>query len=982
MTQTEKTRRPGVRRSAKLKTQDSPALLEAAPAAAAPESSVPESNASGQTAPPKRGRPRKSVVQNENAAEKSVRSKPDPEGAEKSPDISSAKTDSPDSAAPKRGRGRPKKVAEAAPAVAIEPTPERPREPVAPQTPASSKGVAVAKKSPPKAPRKIPVRAAARPAPPVILAAALPIAEPVAAAGVVSATASITNPVQAPRKTSKASGAAAGIASAISSATAPVVADPISVAPAKPAAKPAAKRAPGVAGSKNVSREAFSSSVHEAAKKTSDDDSDKKSPARPKTSLLKGRTPERSAFKHHPQDAPAPVAAAPAVADEAQESRARRNIAHEKASESGNAVDPKPRSSKKNAMEQFYARAYGKSDSYSTEKKSKIFFESSEDDLPAKPQRKDPVRQQASTSFASGASGDSVAPQKSEAVAGRGVSGRSGVSNADKNPVAQNKRGSQRMTPGVVDDERSTRQQERADRDPERLDASGKASSRLPRPLRPGNSGRSGKSISSVYRPERFERSGEERDEGSRKNIERSNHSTRSDNYQGGREAAFRPERDRSSAPGNEFKDSRQAATRPVRESEPRAMRDADARSSTENGQRAGRGSAPKSSGDADFKSAKANLRGNGRQQKGRDDNFESREGDKDNRRGRISNWPTRPARPPKDGIKASSKGFVESWWGRSWLSSLEEALGHSTRLQRGRQYAKAGHVTQIVVEKCRVKATVCGNHVYHVHFRLSPLDFRAWSIVGRVLGSQAALAARLLNGELPEEINHGLARAGLSLIPDFGSELSTQCSCPDKSNPCKHIAAVHYLLAEEIDRDPFLLLCLRGKEREEVISLMAGQSAGQSSGRKSESSRQLAGDKSGRRMPDGDSSSESHAPDSMNAETGAPESSSSAGREVEEEQTQSSKRSEGKPLSKLLYAAPEPMPSIPDFFWGRILSIQPLPMPGPAQAPETPDALPRSLGAFPFWRGEEDLHQVLQEVYSKAAQEGLENGEEAKDEF
>ncbi len=412
-----------------------------------------------------------------------------------------------------------------------------------------------------------------------------------------------------------------------------------------------------------------------------------------------------------------------------------------------------------------------------------------------------------------------------------------------------------------------------------------------------------------------------------------------------------------------------------MRESEPRPTREA--------GFKAGQGAPFKASGDVEFKPANENLRNNSRQQKNRDENFDHGKADKDNRRGRISNWPTRPARPPKDGIKASSKGFVESWWGRSWLSSLEEALGHSTRLQRGRQYAKAGHVTQIVVEKCRVKATVCGNHVYHVHFRLSPLNFKAWSIVGRVLGSQAALAARLLNGELPEEINHGLARAGLSLIPDFGSELSTQCSCPDKSNPCKHIAAVHYLLAEEIDRDPFLLLCLRGKEREEVIALMAGQSPGQSSGRKPEPSKEAVGSDSGRRrVLSGGSLSDDASPDNHSADSTHSKPDLNVAHEAEDEGTHSTKRNDGKPLSKLLYAAPEPMPSIPDFFWGRILSIQPLPMPGAAQAPETPDALPSSLGAFPFWRGEEDLHQALQEVYSKATQKGMGDAEEAKDEF
>ena len=69
------------------------------------------------------------------------------------------------------------------------------------------------------------------------------------------------------------------------------------------------------------------------------------------------------------------------------------------------------------------------------------------------------------------------------------------------------------------------------------------------------------------------------------------------------------------------------------------------------------------------------------------------------------------------------------------------------------------------------------------------------------------------------------LAQAGLPLFPARVSDLETSCSCPDWSNPCKHIAAVHYLIGEEFDRDPFLLLRLRGLEREALSALLADAS-------------------------------------------------------------------------------------------------------------------------------------------------------------
>ena len=48
-----------------------------------------------------------------------------------------------------------------------------------------------------------------------------------------------------------------------------------------------------------------------------------------------------------------------------------------------------------------------------------------------------------------------------------------------------------------------------------------------------------------------------------------------------------------------------------------------------------------------------------------------------------------------------------------------------------------------------------------------------------------------------------------------------TDCSCPDWANPCKHIAATHYVLGEAIERDPFLLFELRGRTKVDVLGAL-----------------------------------------------------------------------------------------------------------------------------------------------------------------
>ena len=62
-------------------------------------------------------------------------------------------------------------------------------------------------------------------------------------------------------------------------------------------------------------------------------------------------------------------------------------------------------------------------------------------------------------------------------------------------------------------------------------------------------------------------------------------------------------------------------------------------------------------------------------------------------------------------------------------------------------------------------------------------------------------------------------AAVGLDLLPGPG-EIQTRCSCPDWAEPCKHSAAVCYLVADRLDEDPFDLFLLRGRSRE---ALMAG---------------------------------------------------------------------------------------------------------------------------------------------------------------
>ncbi len=194
---------------------------------------------------------------------------------------------------------------------------------------------------------------------------------------------------------------------------------------------------------------------------------------------------------------------------------------------------------------------------------------------------------------------------------------------------------------------------------------------------------------------------------------------------------------------------------------------------------------------------------------------------------GRWEHWdyykPARP-KPVRDGIKArSQRGEIgETWWSRRWIAVLE-SFGMGPRLSRGRSYARRGQVVSIDVQEGIVTAKVQGTRAkpYSVKIVLKPLSRRDWDQATNAMASQAVFAAKLLSGEMPRNIEEAFAEAKVHLFPTSKKELVTDCSCPDWANPCKHIAAVYYLLAERFDEDPFLIFRLRGLPKDRMMRML-----------------------------------------------------------------------------------------------------------------------------------------------------------------
>jgi uncharacterized Zn finger protein len=289
----------------------------------------------------------------------------------------------------------------------------------------------------------------------------------------------------------------------------------------------------------------------------------------------------------------------------------------------------------------------------------------------------------------------------------------------------------------------------------------------------------------------------------------------------------------------------------------------------------------------------------------------------------RRSSWwghryfpPSQPRRA-EGGIKAQSKRgrFGESWWAKRWIQVLE-SFDIGARLARGRSYARSGQVLSIAIEQGRVTATVQGSRPkpYDVVIQVKTLTEADWAKVLAALGRQALFAAKLLAGEMPQDIEPLFQEVGLTLFPARRGDLATRCSCPDASNPCKHIAAAYYLLGEEFDRDPFLIFALRGLGRDDLMARLGAT----------------------RRDDAGAAARVSESP----APTAAP-------------------------------LPAEPLNTKVEAFWNS--PGDPIEDPcGVVEIPRVPAALPRRLGGFPFWRGESPFLETLSATYAAASPRGL----------
>lgn len=201
--------------------------------------------------------------------------------------------------------------------------------------------------------------------------------------------------------------------------------------------------------------------------------------------------------------------------------------------------------------------------------------------------------------------------------------------------------------------------------------------------------------------------------------------------------------------------------------------------------------------------------------------------------RGWDDRWQRYPASvplPADGGVRTSRQRgpMAATWWSRRFVEVLE-SYGLAARLQRARRYARQGQVLELHVAPGLLGAQVQGSRAkpYLVTVGLAVPSDAEWTAILTAMRARVGFVARLLDGEVPAELEDVFADTGVPLFPAAWSHFRAACSCPDWENPCKHLASVLYVLADQLDRDPWLLLELRGRGRDALLDgLTAGSAA------------------------------------------------------------------------------------------------------------------------------------------------------------
>jgi uncharacterized Zn finger protein len=177
--------------------------------------------------------------------------------------------------------------------------------------------------------------------------------------------------------------------------------------------------------------------------------------------------------------------------------------------------------------------------------------------------------------------------------------------------------------------------------------------------------------------------------------------------------------------------------------------------------------------------------------------------------------------RKVRDGIKLDRrrKEAARTWVARRWLDLVEGRLD-ADEMAAGLEYARTGQTRTMLITPGRIEASVQGSapKPYEVGIVLPVVDEGVWTRIIQAMVGEAKHAAALLAGEVAESLDDLMRREGGHLLAPSGEAIRFTCTCGGR-DPCKHAAAVAYLIADRLSRTPTLAFDLSGQSAEQVLN-------------------------------------------------------------------------------------------------------------------------------------------------------------------
>lgn len=154
--------------------------------------------------------------------------------------------------------------------------------------------------------------------------------------------------------------------------------------------------------------------------------------------------------------------------------------------------------------------------------------------------------------------------------------------------------------------------------------------------------------------------------------------------------------------------------------------------------------------------------------------------------------------------------------------------------LRSARSLARRGAVGQLTIthegEYAALAAVDDRDDTWTVQLSCERLAQADRLLFTELVAASAGRVAALLAGDLPHALVEDGEQAGLELLP-YSGDLSSTCGCQAWVDPCRHALAVGYQLGWLIDRDPFVLLQVRGIARDDLLADLHGLTIGSEAG-------------------------------------------------------------------------------------------------------------------------------------------------------